>query len=363
MRGDPCAELGVDRAVEDDHTAERGHRVGCERQLPRLVDRRRNGDPARVPVLDDHGCRIVELLADAPGALEVGEIVVRELLAAELLDPREQMLAPGRLDVERRRLMGVLAVREVGDFAKRQCQLGGEGLVAAEPVGDRSFVRGTRRERLAREAPPGRRRHRAVRAQLVEHEPVLRGRRDRGDMREVLRSRPQHRRAADVDQLDDLLFGPVAPRCRRRERVQVDADQVDRLDSLLGEHLEVLGQVTPGQDACMDCRMERLDASAEQLGRPRHLLDGRHGDPLLGQDGRRPARGDDLPAELGETAREVVDAVLVPDADQRTRQSSLTTSGRSRCSTAWIRSTSVARGSTASSSCTITGPESRPSST
>ena len=93
--------------------------------------------------------------------------------------------------------------------------------------------------------------------------------------------------------------------------------------------------------------MERLDASAEHLGRLRHVLDARHR--------RSPARSRNAAVPPEETISQpssarprakLVDAVLVPDADQRTRQSSLTTSGSSRCSTAWIRSTSVSRGST-----------------
>ncbi len=179
-----------------------------------------------------------------------------------------------------------------------------------------------------------RERYLTVRAQLVEHLAVLRLRRDGGHVGEVLCRRPQHRRAADVDQLDDLGFRAVAPRGGRGERVEIDADEVDRLDPLLGEHLEVLRQVAPRQDPGVDGRMERLHAAAEQLGRLRHRFDARHREALLGEKCRRAARRDELPAELGEPAGEVVDAVLVPDADQRTRQRPLTTSGSSRCSTA-----------------------------
>ena len=41
MPGDSRAELGVDRPVQDRDAAERRHRVGGERALPRLLDRRR----------------------------------------------------------------------------------------------------------------------------------------------------------------------------------------------------------------------------------------------------------------------------------------------------------------------------------
>ena len=70
-----------------------------------------DGDAARVRVLDDHRGRQRELAHDAAGALEVGEVVVRELLAAELLDAREQVPAQALLGVVRGALVRVLAVR------------------------------------------------------------------------------------------------------------------------------------------------------------------------------------------------------------------------------------------------------------
>ena len=54
-------------------------------------------------------------------------------------------------------------------------------------------------------------------------------------------------------------------------------------------------------------------------------------------------------AGVGQPPRELLQAGLVVNGDQ-CAQSSLTTSGRIRCSTAWIRSTRVARGSTATGS-------------
>ena len=65
--------------------------IGGERAFPRLLDRRGDRDAARVRVLDDHDGRHDELAQHAARALEVDEVVVRELLAAELLDLGEQM--------------------------------------------------------------------------------------------------------------------------------------------------------------------------------------------------------------------------------------------------------------------------------
>ena len=73
-------------AVQDGDAAERRHRVCSECALPRFLDRRADRNAARVSVLDDHRCRLVQLARNAPRTLEVGEVVVRELFAAELLD-------------------------------------------------------------------------------------------------------------------------------------------------------------------------------------------------------------------------------------------------------------------------------------
>ena len=191
---------------------------------------------------------------------------------------------------------------------------------------------------------------------------VLLGVAHRGDVREVLRRRAQHRRPADVDHLDGVLHARSVLRDDRAERIEVDADEVERLDLLLVERLEVVGAVASREDAAVDARVQRLHASAEQLGRVRHVLDARDVHAVLLEERGRPAAGDDLEAELLEPARELGQAGLVVNGDQRAH-SSLTTPGSSRCSTAWIRSTSVARGSTGTGSWRMTGPLSRPSST
>ena len=66
--------------------------------------------------------------------------------------------------------------------------------------------------------------------QLVEHEAVAFGRDDDRDVREVLGRRAQHRRAADVDVLDELGLRHAAPHRQPLERIEVDDHEVDRPD-------------------------------------------------------------------------------------------------------------------------------------
>src|SRR5262249_50302885 len=147
--------------------------------------------------------------------------------------------------------------------------------------------------------------------------------------------------------------------------IEVDADEIERLDPVLLERRDVCRLVAPGQDPGVDAGVERLHSSAEHLRRGRHLLDvlDRQADRL--ERGRGLAARDEPPAEPREPAGERVQPGLVPGRDQRAH-SSLTTSGSSLCSTDLIRSCSVAGVSparTGTRSWASTWPLSTPSST
>src|ERR1700682_4650556 len=95
--------------------------------------------------------------------------------------------------------------------------------------------------------------------------------------------------------------------------------------------------------------MQRLDPTAEHLGRPRHRLDRRVLDAPLAEGARRPATGHECPTESEETPREMLETGLVVDTQQgdghqgsSPRAKRATVSGYRRRSTALIRSCSVA---------------------
>jgi hypothetical protein len=151
---------------------------------------------------------------------------------------------------------------------------------------------------------------------------------------EVLRRSAQHGRAADVDHLDRLLLTHAVAAGDVAERVEVDADQIERANALLVERGEVLLVVSPCEDRRVDARVERLHAATEHLGHSGQLLDALDVEPDLGlEEVGGAAAGDQLAAELGEPARELLEAPLVVDGDQRA-QSCFTTSRRTRCSAA-----------------------------
>jgi hypothetical protein len=73
-----------------------------------------------------------------------------------------------------------------------------------------------------------------VLAEVAEHLLVPVDRRDHEDETVILGRRPDHRRPADVDVLDRLVERDARLRDGRLERIKIDADEVDRLDPMLG---------------------------------------------------------------------------------------------------------------------------------
>ena len=278
--------------------------------------------------------------------------------------------AGAALGVERGRLVRVLAVGEVELLVEREHGCLGEagGVPVGEPRRDRGVVGGARLEGTRREAPSRLGRDLAGTPELGQDVLVVGRAADGGDVREVLRRGPQHRRPADVDQLDGVLLGDALARDAVLERIEVDADDVEGLELVLRERRSVLGQVAPGEDGRMDAGVKRLDPAAEHLGEPGHVLDARDGEPLVLEEPRRAAARDQLEAELGQSLREGAEPGLVVDGEERPHAavSSRTTRGSRSCSTAWTRARRVAgvsSGSTGTGSAAITAPVSTPSST
>ena len=222
--------------------------IGSHSKAPPVGPGQRVGDggAARVVVLDDHARgAVAELAQERPRGVEVEDVVERDLLAVVLADLREHPGAGAHLRVVGGALVGVLAVGQVEHLLEgAQVQRREVVALLGEPPGDRGVVAGGVGERLGREPLARRHRQQPVGvAQLLEHRVVaLRGRDDRGEG-VVLGARADHRRAADVDVLDDLFLADAAAPRRALEGVEVDADQVDELDPLLGRRAHVLGVV------------------------------------------------------------------------------------------------------------------------
>ena len=109
------------------------------------------------------------------------------------------------LAVPRATLMGVLAVAQLLHPLERDVQRGGQRFVTIEPAHDGGVVGRGVGERVARQRVARRVAERAVCAKIVEDPFVLRRVGDDADTSVVLGRRPDHGRAADVDELGRLL--------------------------------------------------------------------------------------------------------------------------------------------------------------
>ncbi len=118
-------------------------------------------------------------------------------------------------------------------------------------------------------------------------------------MGEVLRRPAQHRWAADVDHLDRVGLRRSAAARDLLERIEVDADEIERLDPVLLERGDVFGLVAAGEDARVDARVERLHAPAEHLRRLGHRLDALHRQADRLERSRRISARHEPPAEPG----------------------------------------------------------------
>ena len=241
------ASARVDRPVERDHAAEGRQRVAGERLLVGLERVVADRHPAGVVVLDDHAGRRLELVEQAARRVEVEHVVEGERLAVQLRRPaRARGERSPDLDVERRPLVRVLAVGEVEHLLVGDHQVLREVLVAQpEPAADRGVVaRGLARTPRWRASAGSRRRSRRP-------TPPAR----RAPRRSSPASRPP-RRSAWFLAAARIIVGPpmsmfstasvlghVAAGDRALERVEVHADEVDRLDPLGSERRHVLGVV------------------------------------------------------------------------------------------------------------------------
>ena len=111
------------------------------------------------------------------------------------------------------------------------------------------------------------------------------------------------------------------------ERIEIDRHQVDRRDAVLGEGCGVFLHRAPGQQAGMDCGVQRLHPPVEHLGKPGDLIHRMHRHPGGPERRVSPTGGDDVPAECDQALGEGNDSTLVADRNQRAWHESSVTAG------------------------------------
>ena len=156
-------------------------------------------------------------------------------------------------------------------------------------------------------------------AQLVEQRVVALGLDDDGAERVVLGGRADHRRAADVDVLDDLALVGAGPRRGALERIEVDAHEVDELDVVFGGRAHVLGVVADGEQAGVELGMQRLDAPVHDLREAGEVLDRAHREAgaLAARAPCRPVETTSTPSSARPRAKSTIPRLSETDSSAR----------------------------------------------
>ena len=90
---------------------------------------------------------------------------------------------------------------------------------------------------------------------------------DDGNSIVIFRGRANHRGTADIDIFDGVINARIVACDGFFERVQVDDEQVDRFDAVLGHHGFVRAAAT--EQAAVDDRVQRLHATVHDLRKAR----------------------------------------------------------------------------------------------
>src|SRR5262245_30364788 len=131
----------------------------------------------------------------------------------------------------------------------------------------------------------------------------------------VLRRRPHHTWAADVDVLDDLIEGRTA--CHRPfEGIKIDDHQIDGNDFMLFQLGDVFRVVSKGENSTMNSRVKRLYPAVHHFRKARDLGNILDGNSVVAQQRSRAATGSDRNTQGGQGPGEFYDAFLVRNADQ-----------------------------------------------
>ena len=271
-------------------------------------------------MLDDGHRRVAEVVRRTTRRIGIDEVVVRHLLAVQLLGTSETRAGEVGC-VERRALMRVLAVPQHLPALPRLPQPGREPLAIgvrghdiAHPRCNGDVVRSRVSEGLGGKALPLREREPAL-CQCVDHVAVVGRRNDYGHVGVVLGRGAHHGGAADVDLLDALLL-----RCTggdsADEWVEVDDHELKGRDVERLELLAVLRIAQIREEAGMHARVQCLHASVEALGEAGEGRDGSDRNASLFDPRRGAAGGHDLDTLCMERCGQVDKAGLVIDGDE-----------------------------------------------
>jgi len=134
----------------------------------------------------------------------------------------------------------------------------------------------------------------------------------------ILRRRADHCRPANVDILDAFVEAGAA-RDRLLEGIEIDDQEINRLDPVGIHRRLVLRIVADGEQAAMHLRVQGLDAPVHHLGKAGELGNILHREARLGEHAPRAAGRDEIDAARAQRAGEIDEPRLVGYGQKRAR--------------------------------------------
>ena len=255
--------------------------------------------------------RLIELAHDSQRSVSILDIVVRKLLAVQLLGRSERERNGLLLGIELGLLVGVLTVAQRLLEVELQEELLVQAGLLAHIGSNHGIVLCRVGVGLGRELQTGLLRRIAMRLNLIQNLGVILRMANHRHILPVLGSRAQHRRTTDVDILNRLIHRHALLLNCLTERIEVHAHHVDELNRVLLQGLEVALIVTTRQQTAMHLRVQGLYATVANLGEARYVADVDDLHTALLEQLHRTARGDYLPTERTESLGELHHATLV----------------------------------------------------
>ena len=254
---------------------------------------------------------LIELAHDSQRSVGILDIVVRKLLAVQLLGRSERERNGLLLGIEHRLLVGVLTVAQRLLEVELQEELLVQAGLLAHVGSDHRIVLSRVGVGLGRELQTALLLRVAELLDLGQNLVVILGVANHRYIVPVLGSRTQHRRTADIDILNGLLDRYALLLNRLTEGIEVHAHQVDKLDSVLLQRLKMALVIAASQQTAMHLGVQRLHAAVANLGEARYVADVDYLHAALLEQLHRAARGDHLPAQRAEALGKLHHATLV----------------------------------------------------
>ena len=226
-------------------------------------------------MFDDDAGRRLKLPHAFQRGIGIGDVVERQLAPLRHVRVGDVgfvalVAASLAIAIKRRALMRVLAIAQRVDARERQQQLGrkqpGRRLLRLLQIsGHARVIACGVRKGLGRQTLPCGKAAAACGPQLGQQRRIVGRVNQHRDGLMVLGRTAQHGRTSDVDVLDGFVIAAVSARDSAGKRIEVDHQQVDGCYAVFGHHGFV--DAAPTQQAAVYARMQRLDASAHDLGK------------------------------------------------------------------------------------------------